>query len=72
MNKSLHTVTIPVRDYEYLMKQSDSYNSLLTDLKRAIIKSDSNNELLLFASNIRDIYEIYPGIKADTDIVRVI
>lgn len=72
MNKSLHTVTIPVRDYEYLMKQSDSYNSLLTDLRRAIIKSDSNNELLLFASNIRDIYEIYPGIKADTDIVRVI
>lgn len=72
MNKSLHTVTIPVRDYEYLMKQSDSYNNLLTDLRRAIIKSDSNSELLLYASNIRDIYEIYLDTKADTDIARII
>lgn len=72
MNKSLHTVTIPVRDYEYLMKQSNSYNSLLNDLKRAIIKCDSNSELLLYASNIRNIYETYLDIKADTDIARIV
>lgn len=70
MNKSLHTVTIPVRDYEYLMKQSDSYNSLISDLKNARVEVSSDSELLLYVSDIKRIYETYLGIKAD--IIRVI
>lgn len=58
MNKSLHTVTIPVRDYEYLMNTNNTYIQLMQKLRGALIYSEVDpNSIVIDKKKLIDIYK---------------
>ena len=58
MNKSLHTVTIPIRDYEYLMNTNNTYIQLMQKLRGALIYSEVDpNSIVIDKKKLIDIYK---------------
>lgn len=54
MNKSNHTATIPIRDYEYLNEMNRLHLELLTELRSAMKQTDT--DVVIDGGKIKDIY----------------
>ena len=57
MNKSNHTITLPIRDYEYLMDGMNKYSQLMRELRDACIYSKLSPDSVVINSRI--IIDIY-------------
>ena len=68
MNKSNHTVTLPVRDYEHLMSTDNLHTQLMKELRDAMIYSKmSPDSILIDSRKIINIYRNWLG-KNDFEI----
>lgn len=68
MNKSNHTVTIPIRDYEYLMSTNNTYIQLMQKLRGALIYSEADpNSIVIDKKKLIDIYKKDIAIDADVE-----